>query len=372
MTVDFTKAVEIQIYDQTSLLQVARIKAYELFRWTRNYYQNDSFEFRCRRGVAGCDCLTTSSMIAYYDGVQVHAGLIEEIQYDLKPNDEVIICKGRCVGSVFRERLALEGVSSGTGYDTQTSVDAESAMRHYVDVNCINASDASRNIADLVLATNQNRGATVTYSARFDVVHDILETIGYYAGLGWEVVFDRTAGKFTFTVLQGTDRSANVKFSPKFKNVKNLEYLESLLDSPTVAVVAGDGLDASRTIVTVTDTDATASRFSWRETFVDARDVSGNDELTLRGQSVLDEAGDGITIDVEVTNNTFLYLDDYDLGDIVTVVYPGVFELQSRIISITGQIDTSGRTLEITVGTSANDIVKLVRLASKPTQGARQ
>ena len=37
--------------------------------------------------------------------------------------------------------FALEGVSSGTGYDTQTAVDAESAMRHYVDVNCINASD---------------------------------------------------------------------------------------------------------------------------------------------------------------------------------------------------------------------------------------
>ena len=78
MTVDFTKGrLRSRYMIKPLFYRLQGSKHMKLFQMDRNYYQNDSFEFRCRRGVAGCDCLTTSSMIAYYDGVQVHAGLIE-------------------------------------------------------------------------------------------------------------------------------------------------------------------------------------------------------------------------------------------------------------------------------------------------------
>jgi len=369
MTIDLSKPVEVQVYDPTTLSQISRIKAYEYFKYTRNYYTHDSFEFQCRRSISGASEIEIGTVLSYYDGAEVRAGIVEYLEYVQEGDRDDLMCRGRCVGGLFRNRIALEGTNVDTGLDTVVATPAETAMLHYVDRNLVSSSDTNRNVPGLTLTPDLGRGAAVTYSARFDAIHDILEDIGRYAGVGWDVTFDRTAREFNFAVRVGVDRRATVKFSRVFRNTERLEYIHNQMGSPSVAIVAGDGTGASRNVVISTLAGASANRFSWREAFVDAGDISESAELMFRGVSKLGEFGDGISVEVQVTNNTFKYLDDYDLGDIITVVYPGVFTLESRIVSIMDEIATDGRRLHLTVGTEPADIVSLVRDARKPTRG---
>ena len=139
---------------------------------------------------------------------------------------------------------------------------------------------------------------------------------------------------------------------------------------PNVAIVGGQGEAQDREIVTVDN--APAAGLAYKEVFVDARDITGTTELTLRGAAELDAYGDGITLEVNVSNNTFTYITDWNLGDIITVTYPQKFIISARIISISEIVDMNGRRLEITVGTSGNDLIRMVQINSRKSMGARR
>ena len=369
MTYLDNRAPEILVYDRDTLEPLGRIRQYTDFRFTRNLYECDSFEFVCSADATGAEYLTTDALLGYYDGTTTRLGQIEKIDQILEPYNNIIRCTGRS-GAILKNRILLEGTTTGTGYDTVSATPCETAMKHYIDGNVVSSSEPRRNVASIEIAADQSRGAVVTYSARFEVLADLLSTLGQYAGIGWEFTFDRNAQKFIFDIIQGTDRSADVKFSTGFKNVVKLEYLENLLNVPNVAIVGGQGEAEQREIVTV-DT-APAAGLAYKEVFVDARDITGTTELTLRGAAELDAYGDGITLDVTISNNTFTYMRDWNLGDVVAVIYPQKFNIHARIISVSEIIDTSGRRLEITVGTHGNDLIRMVRDNSKKSMGARR
>lgn len=369
MTYNDQRAPEILVYDRDTLEPLGRIRQYTDFRFTRNLYECDNFEFVCHADAVGAEYLTTAALLGYYDGTTTRLGQIEKIETTLEPQSNIIRCTGRS-GAIFKNRILLEGTTTGTGYDTVNGVSCETAIKHYVDANVVNSSESRRNVASIEIAADQQRGAAVTYSARFEVLADLLSTLGQYAGIGWELTFDRNARKFIFDVISGADKSADVKFSTGFKNVLKIDYLENLLNVPNVAIVGGQGEAQDREIVTV-DT-APAAGLAYKETFVDARDITGTTELTLRGAAELDAYGDGITLEVNVSNNTFTYIADWNLGDIVTVTYPQKFIISARIISISEIVDMNGRRLEVTVGTSGNDLIRMVQINSRKSMGARR
>jgi hypothetical protein len=371
MSVDLGKRVEVAVYDRDTLAQLTRIFSYTYFRYQRNYRTHDTFEFRLHPDTSGAEHISTDALVAYYDGSAVRAGMVEYIERTFKNGNEELVCRGRCIGGLFRDRIALVGTDAGTGYDVQSATPAETAMIHYVDGNCISGA-AARAIPNLVTLIDGGAGGNINYSARFETIHDILEILSLSSGLGWDVVFNRTAGDFEFTVREGSDLSSDVIFSPKFNNIKDLEYIESLMGYSSVAAVAGDGEADLRTVRYVWTDAAEPTGYDRREVFVDARDISGNDELDMRGEAKLNESGSGISVNVEVLDQTFRYLDDYDLGDIITVIYPNVFTLSARIVSVIDEVGSDGRNLTLVVGTDAPDVTRLIRESVAPTRGARR
>ena len=226
--IDFSKTVEVQLYNSSTLLQLRRFKAYVYWTYSRKYRENDCFEFHINKNVTGATDIQLNTILAYYDGSNTRAGFVENIEVTLPEEgegSEIIVCKGRALDGKLNDRLCIANILTGTGYDTQSGVDAETAIRHYVDVNCINAldqsgnSDTSRNFPDFALQANENRGSNVEYSARLEPVYEAVTTLANYSALGFGTVFNPGSG-FEFEVLEGTDHSegtANpVVFSPKF------------------------------------------------------------------------------------------------------------------------------------------------------------
>ena len=362
-------------------------EVYQYWRYERHLRTADSFEFKINknhpkaRNILNGDAL----LLVYYDGATARAGIIEQVQCSMSEtgsSDEVVTVTGRSGGS-FEHRLAVAGTATDTGYDTQTGA-AETLLRHYVDVNCINALDgagdaaSTRIIPQLVLAdTDEERGVTCTYSARYETIAEILETICNASGLGWEIVFDRDSSQFVFTVISGTDHSEHsvnpVIFKLELNNLKTIDYQSSQIDTKTFVYVGGSGEDASRVIQEVYLTDDEPSGFARHESFVSASNTADSDELVTVGESELRERSGELSLSAEIDLNFAAqqYLRDYDLGDVVTVQYTGVASVDVRIIGIVDEIVGGGRgdprTITAKLGTEPQDIIRIVKRTTRKT-----
>jgi hypothetical protein len=220
-----------KMFDGTLVLS-GIIDDYEYFRYERNWYEPDTWEIDINRYKTNVDQFTIGGFIRYNrEGVE-HIGIIERLEKPLNEKGKVgeqwkII--GRGVEAVLSTRICMYGTDTSTGYHVQEAA-GETAMRAYIDKECISATDTNRNITGLTLELiDLERGIDVNYSARFNILSDVLTDICKATGLSYRLVWSGGLN-FVFTVYEGTDVSASVVISPEFGNVAAFQYLDSILE----------------------------------------------------------------------------------------------------------------------------------------------
>lgn len=235
--------------------------------------------------------------------------------------------------SVINRILALPPTDKA--YD-RVSADAESVMKYYVDTNAINGLPM-RNIPNLVIAPNLNRGSRIEWQARYKNLSEEISEISELSGLGWNISVDYVNKRMVFDVMEGRNLVASqydlppVIFSPKLDSLRSIEYVSSDLNYRNVVYVAGAGEGVDRRVIVLGD----AEGYDRHELFVDARDIQetenidGEDvpipedviiaRLTARGMQKLAESSQEEYLSAQnLTDSPFIYEKDYDLGDIVT------------------------------------------------------
>lgn len=361
----------IKVFD-SDFTFLGEIDDYEYLQWNRRYRKFDSVNLEINRYKKHADKLQKGNIIVIERNEKFRAAIIRQRELGLDDTgkiSETWKIVAQCAGKYLSSRLALHLTNTGTGYDTQNDI-AETVMKHYVDVNMINDTDTNRNIPNLIIAADQMRGANIKYNARFQHLDILMEELSLISGLGWEVYADIEQKKFIFDVIEGKDRTAGqtvnapVIFSPEFDNVKMLEYFESDLNVKNVAYVAGQGEAQDRAVAEVSE--GSFSGYARHETFVDARDLEDN--LEQRGLERLSETKEEVALEFQILPySNFKYLVDYDLGDIVTVVCPGIAEMNSRIIEISEEYTVDGELLSLVTGAEIPDLIKLIKLDRKNT-----
>lgn len=363
----------LNIYENTNgvLSKVTVIDVYDAIEWGRKWRSPGDWQVVVSRYAAGANEIQEGRFISFVRNGKTLIGRIDSI--DGQMTDEGIISekwtvRGKSAGAILDNRVCLEGTTSGTGYDTQTGVVGETAMRHYVNGNAVSPSDADRTLQNLVLETiDQGRGSLATLQARFELLPDILESIALQSGIGWDISYDFTSNEFVFNVLSGTDRSASVLLSPRIGNCLISGYRSSISDTPSVVIVGGQGEGASRVLVEV----GTATGWSRREQFEDASNLDSTDALTACGEEIITAFGDTTTLEVKyVPTPTYRYGTDFDLGDIVSAEYPGICTIQSRIVGVTEQYP--GGMIVISLGKEWPDLVSVIRNMRKQPAGTRK
>jgi hypothetical protein len=225
-------------------------------------------------------------------------------------------CRG-LEGPVGEERLVIPGAA---GWDVQTNVAAETAMKHYVDGHAGPTAAAARRFPGHAIAADQARGSLVDVAARHQALATILKQIGLVASMGWEYTFDPVAKTYAFDVIPGVDRTASVFMDIDFGTLEHYEELFSWLDSKTMILVGGQGEGADRELVTRHADGVEKTGFARREAFVDARDVEQGMTSVLadRGDAALAELRAERRYDAEVhAFGSFRYREHWDLGDLV-------------------------------------------------------
>lgn len=123
--------------------------------------------------------------------------------------------------------------------------DAESVMRHYVKNNVIAPIGEKRIIPQVLLAENKQLGQQMKWESRFEPLDQELEAMSKQSQIGWSMRVDLANKKFVTEFQEGKILTADqrerppVIFSPQFKTLRTLSYLESDVDYRNAVIVEG-------------------------------------------------------------------------------------------------------------------------------------
>lgn len=257
------------------------------------------------------------------------------------------------------------------------------ATEHATNVETAMYSIYSKNRRGLPIVAGSAQGYTeqtdteITWGSVLDAEKKLAEV----SGLGFAVLFDPEIGAETFTVYKGVDRSDDLTpdyvgyFGTDIGNIQNVSVTSGTTDYKNVAVVAGAGEGAARTVRIVSLGNVSGE--NRRELYVDARDLQreyqvatptgavdskGNPIYTYETRTYTDAEYNAIldarglekladclrtfSITCDITQDTLQYGTDYTLGDRMPVKLPeyGIYA-SARVSSVTRVYEPDGNKL---------------------------
>lgn len=283
--------------------------------------------------------------------------------------------------AIMEARIALVATqsTSGNGYDVQTC-SGEALMRYFAIANLNSGRTDS---LFKVLGTNTDiDGTTVTYSARYETIDEIMADLCTASGLGWDVIInDGTTYIVGWQPILGTDRTVDttaagvtpVILAARLQTATIGQFAEQM--SKTIAVGAGDGSGAARvyTPYNIAGTPSpSVTGIDRREVFVDAGDAADSAEVKRMAVKALKD-GQAQTIYVYPDRNgQFKFGTDYQVGDFVTVEDPHIGRLNLRILSADFSAGTDGQKLELKCGTDQANYNKILQAQARSNTYARK
>ena len=241
--------------------------------------------------------------------------------------------------------------SAQTAAYWEQSGNAETVMKLAVQVNIGSAAIASRKYAWLTLAANLTRGPSVKCSSRFDILGELLTSLGAAANLGWE--FRQVGNGVAFDVYTPADKTGEVRLDIRNGGIESNE-LGFTAPSATDVLVMGQGEGAARQIIKVTSTAADAEAVDWAlrwETTKDPRQTDDPAELTQAGVELLTEAGSTVnSLKVVPSDSPGMALGrNWYRGDRITVVVEGQ-ETTAIVTQVAVSISSAGVLRQATIG----------------------
>jgi Siphovirus ReqiPepy6 Gp37-like protein len=247
---------------------------------------------------------------------------------------------------------ATDDVTAQTSaYDTRSGL-AESVIKGFVNANIGPSAPASRRVSGLTIQTDGGRGTTVSASARFDVLQDLLYPLAQTGGIGYDI---RQVGTgLQFEVFQPTDRSSLIRMDIANGKLTKTDY-GYYSPKVTRTIVAGQGEAEARTFIEASNAASLTAEGLWKrriELYRDDRGSDTTDKLAQTGAETLIDNGKTI-VNVAVTpsdDTNMRYGIDWGLGDKVTVVV-GVIEASAVVNEVGVGIAEDGVRIYATLGT---------------------
>jgi hypothetical protein len=353
----------IRVFDKEINL-LAEIDDYESLQFTRRFYTYGEFEININLNKNNTEYLQKDNIIVLGKDTN-KIGIIKHKEIEISEDgmaSETVKVIGYTIDYLFGYRT----ITPPTGQaQNVVAGDAESVMKHYINDCIINPTNIGRKIDLFNLTDNQNRGINISWGSRFKNLSEELNNISLYSNMGISTTFNTTTKKIDIDVYEGKDltqsQSINnpVIFSHIYDNIKSQHYVDSDFNYKNYAYVGGQGEGVDRTIVEIGE-DTGIDRI---ETFIDARDISETSDLEERGRQALVEFAQVKTLEGDILqNNSFVYEQDWNLGDIVTVFNKkwGV-TMDTRITEIKEIFEPDGFNLEVVFGNNVPTLIDVIK-----------
>ncbi len=335
-------------------VQLGELSLYQSLQTTRSYYGVGSFQLVISPDAPNASSLETGVLL-FLASDPSHVMVVE----DLTETTHQWTVVGTQLKGIAKRRIIVPSLVSSDdeynhfGWDRYTGT-AEDAYLHYAVGNLIDPEDEKRAIPTLIASESQGRGSSLPWQARFTKLTDLFADIGQTTGIGWDIVPDFDNKNYVFTILEGTDFSADdhlnaVVLSEEMGNVTNLTRRRNVSGSATTVYVGGAGEDENRLILSRGNETSGMER---REMWSEAGSVDDLDMLQLFGDNKLTsyQATDALTADM-LTRGICHYGVDYGLGDVITLTGLSV-ETDTRITEVTEIYENGAKSVKCVFGSS--------------------
>lgn len=337
---------------------LGEIDDYESLQFTRRSKRAGEFELHINLNKNLTETLQEDNLI-YLSPKKV--GVIRHREISRDSSEELVI-RGYALNGLLSRRITYP--PEGQAYDT-IKAPLETVIKHYVNANAVNPTDSTRKMPNLIIAEDLGRGPVVEWQSRFKQLDEELEKLSTDV-IGWEIYLDLENKKFVFDITKGRDLTVNqstnppVIFSIDFDNVKSQVFTDSATGHKNTAYVGGQGEGENRAI---TEVGNGASGLERIETFIDARDVEDDSQLSSRGMEKLKEFQKILSFDSEIlTYGPFVYEQDWNIGDTVTVQDNKLgLTMDSPIPEVKEIYEPGGFRLESTFGNTVPTLVDKIK-----------
>lgn len=348
--------------------------------WHSVYYGVGDFEVYAPCTPENIAVLAADNYVTRFDDVNV--GKIEKVNITYNAQDgRMIVASGRFAKSILERRL----IYKRSGHRVSPTIlrgNVEAAARTLVTNNAISCTfDSGRNIHELVLGPYayttprivDESGAAAQKQVTHDNLLDYTDSLLQEYGMGAYCGLDSNK-KLAYTVFAGVDRSVDssenepVIFSQDFDNLLSSDYMFDNSEVKNTVLVGGEGEGEARfhSIIKNSSVTGLERRELWvdansiKKTYRDADDVEqtltdAEYDQQLKAEGLQKVAGYSVveTFDgeLDLSNSTFKYGRDYNLGDIVTIqdVEVGLY-INPRILEITEVQDENGYKIDAKYG----------------------
>lgn len=297
--------------------------------------------------VRGCD-ITVAAGVVTYRKVMVIKNF--DISTDVE-NGDFLTVTGRELKYILHQRIVWQ--------QTTLSGTVEEGIRQLIDENAISPTVANRKMPNVILGEACGVTETIDKQITGDYLDEAIVDICTTYDIGWDAYI--TGGQIVFEIYKGTDRSYSqsevpfVVFSDEFENLFNTSYQMQTEGFANATRIGGEGEGTERKFATVGDELAGFDRF---ETFTDAKDISKTeDDKTISDSEyilLLQERGRENLASLSTTEGfsgevlpdvAFVYGQDFNLGDMVTVINRYGITRDVRVLSAIESEDEAGTKL---------------------------
>lgn len=252
------------------------------------------------------------------------AGIIRGIHRTLGPGGVTLRVYGPLLKGLMAGRRALPSDDPELlGWDVASGT-VGSIMAHYVTNHAISPVQAVRRIPLLQLAPGIERiGMETVAKARFDLLSDVLRSVGQYASVGWDIVI---AGEdhYEFQALAPVDRTSEsddpLVLSTAFKNISTAEADTDLTDYANTVYALGEGEYEHRLYQVYYAGDEPVSGWDRFETVADC----GNESSIARLRDLALQKMDALEQTESMTLELMAGRTDARVGDLLTVALPEI------------------------------------------------
>lgn len=348
--------MDINIFD-SNFQPVGILDVFDSIVWSDRYGDLGTFELYSKVDSRTLSLIRKGYYISIKDSDQYMVVETVRINSDVEDGDK-LIATGRTLVSVLDRRIVWD--------QTNLTGNFQDAIEQLLNENLISPIDTDRQVDIISFEASTDPIITAeTINEQFygDNLLEAIKLLCYSRGIGFKFI-NLDGGQFKFKLYVGVNRSFNqldnpqVIFSPDFDNLIDSDYLETVVEEKTVALVLGEGEGVDRVGVVVESSNGPGSGLSRKELFADASDISATidggtmleedyaDILASRGFQALSEATEkssfGSTVEARVS---FVYGKDFFLGDIVQAKNEYGIEGAMQVTEVVISEDASGSTI---------------------------
>lgn len=368
-----------------SLQLLNEIDLYTSLQLTRSWQGVGSFELH----IIGNQKNIKVGNLIMLDNDGRRAGIIRSVSKTVDMNGISVTVTGQTLDGFAAQRVIIPSTNSKNGGylalpsagASISTLPAETILKIFAGASF--GSDTSRpsyyaldenRRTDIEIAVTKGRGLKTNWLARYDPLNEILQSVSEYCDCGWEIYIDLKNSKLIFDYIEGVDRSVSqsansrVILSRDYESIDSLTYSYDQSGFKNLAYCGGAGENFDRIYLAVTNDSSTPIGLKRFEVFEDCgsleiAETSEAVSLSAEGEHKLKEYKLSETLTAEISQGgSFRYLEQWDLGDLVTVSDREIGLMQDlRITEVSESYEADSSQITVTLGTSPERLSRVIK-----------